>query len=69
MTSRFLVCIHNATPAYAGLLGFFSLQSSAGRTVHPRDLERGLWPKILRLTERLLQGGFEPSTPARLLEG
>jgi len=31
-------------------------------------VERGFWPKILRLTEELLETGFEPSTPAALLE-
>jgi hypothetical protein len=88
------------------VLGFFSLESRAGRKVplatwswdwgrwgklghlghgigwllhplnrgvptvaiHPRDLQRGFWPKILQLTERLLESGFEPSTPAGLLD-
>jgi hypothetical protein len=36
--------------------------------IHPRDLERGFWPRILRLTEELLENGYEPSTPAKLLE-
>lgn len=36
--------------------------------IHPRDMERGFWPQILRLTEELLAAGYEPSTPARLLE-
>ena len=36
--------------------------------LHPRDLERGFWPKILRLTQELIASGYEPSTPARLLE-
>ena len=36
--------------------------------IHPRDLERGFWPKILRLTQQLLETGYEPSTPAGLLE-
>jgi hypothetical protein len=36
--------------------------------IHPRDLERGFWPKILRLTQKLLESGYEPSTPAGLLE-
>lgn len=87
------------------VLGFFSLESRAGRRVplatwtwdcgrwgpighlghgigwllqsldrgvptlaiHPRDLERGFWPTILRLTQELLDSGYEPSTPARLL--
>jgi hypothetical protein len=89
------------------VLGFFSLESRAGRSVplatwawdcgrwgwlghvghglgwlrhsldlgvptvaiHPRDLERGFWPRILRLAEDLLESGYEPSTPAKLLEG
>lgn len=88
------------------VLGFFSLQSGAGRCVplatwtwdggrwgwlghlghgigwllqsldrgvptlaiHPTDLRRGFWPKILRLTEELLEAGYEPTTPAGLLE-
>jgi Uncharacterized protein conserved in bacteria (DUF2334) len=36
--------------------------------IHPRDLERGFWPKILRLTRQLLETGYEPSTLAGLLE-
>jgi hypothetical protein len=36
--------------------------------IHPRDLQRGFWPKILRLTEQLVDAGFEPSTPAGLIE-
>ena len=36
--------------------------------IHPRDLERGFWPSILRLTQKLLETGYEPSTPAGLLE-
>jgi hypothetical protein len=36
--------------------------------IHPRDLERGFWPRILRLTERFIDAGYEPSTAARLLE-
>jgi hypothetical protein len=88
------------------VLGFFSLESSAGRSVpvatwtwdcgrwgwlghlghgigwllqsldrgvptlaiHPRDIQRGFWPKILRLTRELLETGHEPSTVAGLLE-
>ncbi|HEY1333316.1 MAG TPA: hypothetical protein VGF31_03600, partial [Myxococcaceae bacterium] len=87
------------------ILGFFSLESAAGRKVplatwtwdcgrwgwlghlgqgigwlsqslargvptlaiHPRDLERGFWPEILRLTRGLLATGHEPSTVAGLL--
>jgi hypothetical protein len=36
--------------------------------MHPRDLQRGFWPKILRLTQKLVESGYEPSTAARLLE-
>jgi peptidoglycan/xylan/chitin deacetylase (PgdA/CDA1 family) len=36
--------------------------------IHPRDIERGFWPKILRLTEALLERGYVPSTLAGLLE-
>jgi hypothetical protein len=39
----------------------------AALAIHPRDLDRGFWPKILRLTEELLDAGYEPSTPAALL--
>jgi hypothetical protein len=35
--------------------------------IHPRDLERGFWPAILRLTRELLEADYEPSTPALLL--
>jgi uncharacterized protein len=94
------------TPGPEYVLGFFCLESGAGRRVpvatwswdcgrwgwlghvghgigwlsqclhrgvpilaiHPRDLERRFWPKILRLTQELLEAGYEPSTPAALLE-
>jgi peptidoglycan/xylan/chitin deacetylase (PgdA/CDA1 family) len=36
--------------------------------IHPRDLDRGFWPKILRLTKELVDIGYEPSTVAGLLE-
>lgn len=36
--------------------------------IHPRDLERGFWPRILRLTQALLERGYEPSTSAGLLQ-
>ena len=35
--------------------------------IHPRDLERGFWPAILRLTRELLAAGYEPSTISALL--
>ena len=95
-----------SVPGLEHVLGFFSIESWAGRRVplatwawdcgrwgwlghvghgigrllqsldvgvptlaiHPRDLERGFWPGILRLTRDLLDAGHEPSTPARLLE-
>lgn len=102
--------LHSRSDGFqAGLgyvLGFFSLQSSAGREVplatwswdcgrwgwlghvghgigrlsqsldrgvptlaiHPRDLERGYWPAIVRLTRQLLDAGYEPSTAAGVLE-
>jgi hypothetical protein len=88
------------------VLGFFSLESSSGRSVplatwswdcgrwgwlghvghglgrllhtvdrgvpvlaiHPRDLERGYWPRILWLIRKLLETGYAPSTVAGLLE-
>jgi hypothetical protein len=94
------------SPGLEHVLGFFSLESGAGRRVplatwtwdcgrwgwlghigsgvgrlcqsldrrvpalaiHPRDLERGFWPRILRLTRRLLETGYEPTTLAGLLE-
>lgn len=36
--------------------------------IHPRDLDRGFWPKILRLTRELLATGYQPTTAAGLLE-
>ena len=36
--------------------------------IHPRDLERGFWPGILRLTRDLLDKGYQPGTSAGLLE-
>jgi hypothetical protein len=36
--------------------------------IHPRDRERGFWPTILRLTQELLDDGYEPSTVTELLE-
>ena len=36
--------------------------------IHPRDLERGFWPKILRITRRFIEAGYEPSTAAELLK-
>jgi hypothetical protein len=35
--------------------------------IHPRDLARGFWPRILRLTGTLLDNRYEPTTPAALL--
>jgi hypothetical protein len=36
--------------------------------IHPRDIERGFWPTIVRLTRKLVDAGYEPSTVAALLE-
>jgi hypothetical protein len=36
--------------------------------IHPRDLGRGFWPKILRLIRGLLAAGYQPATCAGLLE-
>lgn len=36
--------------------------------IHPRDLARGFWPRILRLTGSLLASGYQPATPAGMLE-
>ncbi len=36
--------------------------------VHPRDIERGFLPKVLRLTEELLDNGYEPVVPASVIE-
>jgi hypothetical protein len=36
--------------------------------IHPRDLARGYWPRILRLTREIIAAGYEPSTAAGLLE-
>ena len=49
------------------------LSSSRDRAVpvlaiHPRDLQRGFWPTILRLTRTLVDTGYEPATAAGLLE-
>jgi peptidoglycan/xylan/chitin deacetylase (PgdA/CDA1 family) len=53
--------------------GIGRLSQALGRgvpvlAIHPRDLERGFWPRILRLTRELLATGYEPSTLAGLLE-
>jgi hypothetical protein len=51
--------------------GIGSLLQSLDRVpvlaIHPRDLDRGFWPTIIRLTRKLLEGGYEPTTPAALL--
>jgi hypothetical protein len=52
--------------------GIGSLRQSLDRVpvlaIHPRDLDRGFWPTILRLTRELIDAGFEPSTPTSLLQ-
>ena len=53
--------------------GFGQLSQSLDRgvptlAIHPRDLERGYWPTVLRLTRTLLEAGYIPTTFAGLLE-
>jgi hypothetical protein len=36
--------------------------------IHPRDIDRGFWPKALQLTEELLERGYEPSSLEALLD-
>lgn len=36
--------------------------------IHPRDLERGFWPGVLRQIEELLAAGYTPATTAGLLD-
>ena len=52
--------------------GVGALSAALGRgvpalAIHPADLARGFWPRILRLVARLLATGHEPTTPAALL--
>jgi peptidoglycan/xylan/chitin deacetylase (PgdA/CDA1 family) len=35
--------------------------------IHPRDMERGFWPRILGLTRALLERGYEPATPRAVI--
>ena len=35
--------------------------------LHPRDLERGYWPRILRVVDELLDRGYEATTTSALL--
>lgn len=49
------------------------LAQSLGRgvpslAIHPLDPARGFWPRILRLTRRLLEAGYRPTTVADLIE-
>lgn len=53
--------------------GVGTLLQSRGRgvptlAIHPRDLERGFQPRILRLIQELLEAGYEPGTLSGLLE-
>lgn len=52
----------------AGWLRLSLARGVPALAIHPRDLERGFWPTILRLTRELLETGYEPSTVAGLLE-
>jgi hypothetical protein len=35
--------------------------------IHPRDMQRGFWPRILTLVQEFLDAGFEPATTSRVL--
>ena len=54
---------HALGPAFRSIGG-----GTPSLAIHPRDLERGYWPKILRLIRDLLEAGYEPTTIARLLD-
>ena len=48
------------------------VSQSAGRriptlAIHPKDLERDFWPRVLELVRNLLAAGYEPTTASRLL--
>ena len=49
-----------------------TLQTSQRRlpvvALHPKDLERGFWPQILRVIANLRECGYRPSTLAALME-
>jgi peptidoglycan/xylan/chitin deacetylase (PgdA/CDA1 family) len=49
----------------------FLLQSLDNRVptlaIHPRDMHRGYWPRIVRLTKQLVGAGYEPATVSELL--
>lgn len=36
--------------------------------IHPRDVKRGFWPRIVGLIQDLLDAGYEPTTMAGLIE-
>ena len=51
-----------------GRLSYFLDRGVPTLAIHPRDLDRGFWQRILRLIRKLLDSGYEPSTPGRLLD-
>jgi hypothetical protein len=57
---------------YAGHgLGWLSQSLDRGvpmLALHPRDVQRGFWPRILRLTRQFIEKGYEPSTLTSVLE-
>ncbi len=63
-------CSRWAWPGYVGH-GVGRLLHSMDRVptlaIHPRDVERGFWPTIRRLTQELLDAGYEPATPSELM--
>ncbi|GLC24964.1 DUF2334 domain-containing protein [Roseisolibacter agri] len=50
-----------------GMLGQALGRGVPSLAIHPRDLRRGFWPRILRLVRALVDEGREPTTPAALL--
>jgi hypothetical protein len=51
-----------------GWLGYTLKRGIPTLAIHPQDLERGFWRKILQLTQHLLANGYTPSTLTNLLE-
>ena len=53
---------------WVGRLSHATARGVPTLAIHPRDVERGFWPRIVRLVRELLAAGYEPSTPVGLLE-
>lgn len=50
-----------------GLISSYAPGRAPTLAIHPRDIARGFWPRILKLVRSLIDGGFTPITPSRLL--